>query len=209
MIRRSSTHIILAFLISEIRQFHRASDYSCTRSKPHFAISPSQFSTTFRGNHYSTLPIQQFLTLPHEPYLPKLFQRLMESSTTLPVASIIPGCILWLTDPYRGRYSGPRAHSESDSDEDPSLREPRTMYGHPVMVLHTMGEDEVVVCLVSGISPLVLLFDSVANTEHSSQRSMDGISKSTTLPIITVSISRSTLKTHHGLRSIPNSAWRG
>lgn len=76
----------------------------------------------------------------------------MDSSTTLPASSIIPGCILWLTDPDRGRYTGPYSRSDPDSDEEPNTPEPRTMYGHPVMVLHTKGTDDVAICLVSGIS---------------------------------------------------------
>ena len=75
----------------------------------------------------------------------------MESSTTLPAFPIIPSCILWLTDPDREQYPGSYSHSDSDSDEDPGFRKPRTMYGHPVMVLHTEGRDGVVVCIVSAL----------------------------------------------------------
>ena len=76
----------------------------------------------------------------------------MDSSTTLPFSAFNPGCILWLIDPDREQYSGSYSPSDSDSDEDPGFRKPRTMYGHPVMVLHTEGRDSVVVCIVSAFS---------------------------------------------------------
>ena len=71
----------------------------------------------------------------------------MDSSTALLASSIRPGYILWLTDPDRERSS----YSDSDSDVDPSFRikEPRTMYGHPVMILHPIDENNFAVCIVS------------------------------------------------------------
>ena len=74
----------------------------------------------------------------------------MDSSTTLSTSSITPGCILWLTDPDKGRYSYP--DSDQDEDEDPRFRIYfKTMYGHPVMVLHDEDVDNIAVCLVSNM----------------------------------------------------------
>ena len=76
----------------------------------------------------------------------------MDTPTTLLASSIRPGYILWLTDPDRESPS----YSDSDPDDDPSfwikeprIKEPRTMYGHPVMILHPIDENNFAVCLVS------------------------------------------------------------
>lgn len=128
----------------------------------------------------------------------------MDSSTALPASSISPGCILWLIDPDKGRYSYP----DSDEDEDPRFRIiSQTMYGHPVMVLHTEGEDHVAVCLVSTISGFPQSVEFTADLRQSSQRSTIEISKSTNTHLTMNSTSRSTPSSRHAWTSIPNFAY--